>query len=130
MSMCVLGMSGELRKYGVAVNALWPRTGIDTAAMVMMPGGQNTSKYRKPEIMADAAYAILCQDSREYTGHFTIDDDVIKSQGISNLDVYSVVPGTKDFFPDFFIPDDFEFESPPKNVLKGRSFADRSSSKI
>eukprot|EP00158_Paraphelidium_tribonemae_P009076 Partr_v1_DN28761_c2_g1_i14_m62578 putative Hydroxysteroid dehydrogenase like 2 len=56
MSMCVLGMSGELRKYGVAVNALWPRTGIDTAAMVMMPGGQNTSKYRKPEIMADAAY--------------------------------------------------------------------------
>lgn len=119
MSMCVSGWAGEFRSDGIAVNALWPRTAIDTAAMQMIPGAEDTSKFRKVEIMADAAYAILCQDSKSYTGNFCIDDEVILSQGIKNLDVYSVVPGTKDFFPDFFIPDNYKFKLPPLKVLKG-----------
>lgn len=119
MSMCVLGMAGEFRKYGIAVNALWPRTAIDTAAMAMIPGADEmVSKLRKCEIMADAAYVVLNQDSKVYTGNFAIDDDVIRSQGISNLDVYSVVPGTTDFMPDFFIPDNHKTTPPPKKVLK------------
>lgn len=119
MSMCVLGMAGEFRKYGIAVNALWPRTAIDTAAMAMIPGAEEmSSQLRKCEIVADSAYVILNQDSKSYTGNFAIDDDVIRSQGIKDLDVYSVVPGTKNFMPDFFIPDNHKTNPPPKKVLK------------
>ena len=119
MSMCVLGLSGEYgQKYGIAVNALWPRTAIDTAAMAMVPGvADERSKLRRPEIMADAAFVILSQNSREYTGQFAIDDDVVKSQGVHDLDHYAVTPGTTDFFPDFFIPDHHEFQLPPRKVL-------------
>lgn len=118
MSFAVLGMAGEFKKYNIAVNALWPKTAIDTAAMAMIPGtaGAN-SKFRKSTIMADAAYAILCQGSREYTGNFTIDEDIVLSQGIKDLDIYANVPGTKDFFPDFFIPENYTFKHPPKKVL-------------
>jgi citronellol/citronellal dehydrogenase len=91
MSMCVLGMSEEFRKTGIAVNALWPRTGIDTAAC------------RTPEILADAAYVILNRPSKETTGNFFVDDEVLASVGVTELDKYSVVPGTKDFLLDFFL---------------------------
>lgn len=102
MSMCVLGMSEEFRRDGIAVNALWPRTAIDTAALAMIPG-VDLGTCRKPEILADAAYAILNRVSRECTGNFFIDDEVLAAEGITDLDSYSVVPGTTDFLTDFFL---------------------------
>jgi len=102
MSMCVLGMSEEFRKTGIAVNALWPRTAIDTAALQMIPG-IDTAACRTPEILADAAYVILNRVSKETTGNFFVDDEVLTSVGITDLDGYSVVPGTKDFLLDFFL---------------------------
>ncbi len=102
MSMCVLGMSEEFRREGIAVNALWPRTAIDTAALAMIPG-VDLGACRKPEILADAAYAILNRPSGQCTGNFFIDDEVLASEGVTDLDKYSVVPGTKDFLTDFFL---------------------------
>ena len=102
MSMCVLGMSEEFRKTGIAVNALWPRTAIDTAALQMIPG-IDTAACRTPEILADAAYVILNRVSKETTGNFFVDDEVLASVGVTDLDRYSVVPGTKDFLLDFFL---------------------------
>lgn len=102
MSMCVLGMSEEFRRDGIAVNALWPRTAIDTAALAMIPG-VDTAACRKPEILADAAYLILNRSSVECTGNFFVDDELLASAGITDLDHYSVVPGTTDFLPDFFL---------------------------
>jgi citronellol/citronellal dehydrogenase len=102
MSMCVLGMSAEFKRDAIAVNALWPRTAIDTAALQMIPG-VDTSLCRKPEILADAAYFILQRPSGECTGNFFVDDEVLASEGIMDLDSYSVVPGTKEFLPDFFL---------------------------
>jgi len=102
MSMCVLGMSEEFRKTGIAVNALWPRTAIDTAALQMIPG-IDTAACRTPEILADAAYVILNRVSEETTGNFFVDDEVLASVGITDLEGYSVVPGTKDFLLDFFL---------------------------
>ena len=103
MSMCVLGMAEELRSDGVAVNALWPKTAIATAAVQNLLGGDTTmTRCRKPEIMADAAYWILTQPSREYTGHFCIDEDVLRAAGVTDLDVYSNLPGAE-LLPDFFV---------------------------
>jgi citronellol/citronellal dehydrogenase len=102
MSMCVLGMSEEFRKTGIAVNALWPRTAIDTAALQMIPG-IDTAACRTPEILADAAYVILNRVSKETTGNFFVDDEVLASVGVTDLEGYSVVPGTKDFLLDFFL---------------------------
>ena len=102
MSMCVLGMSGEFKRDGIAVNALWPRTAIDTAALAMIPG-VDTAACRKPEILADAAHIILNRPAAECTGNFFVDDEVLASEGITDLDKYSVVPGTKDFLLDFFL---------------------------
>jgi citronellol/citronellal dehydrogenase len=102
MSMCVFGMSEEFRKTGIAVNALWPRTAIDTAALAMIPG-VDTAACRTPEILADAAYVILNRVSKETTGNFFVDDEVLASVGITDLDKYSVVPGTTDFLLDFFL---------------------------
>ena len=102
MSMCVLGMSEEFRRDGIAVNALWPRTAIDTAALAMIPG-VDLSTCRKPEIIADAAYVILNRVSKDHTGNFFVDDEVLASEGIMDLDKYSVVPGTTDFLTDFFL---------------------------
>ena len=93
MSMCVLGMSAELAATGIAVNALWPRTIIATAAVQNLLGGQQVvAQSRQPEIMADAAYAILTRDSRGCTGNFFIDEEVLRSEGISNFDSYAVTP--------------------------------------
>ncbi len=102
MSMCVLGMAEELKPDGIAVNALWPRTVIATAALNLIPMA-NPALGRKPEIMADAAHAILNRDAREYTGHFFIDDEVLAAAGVTNLDDYAVTPGNKKFLPDFFV---------------------------
>ena len=102
MSMCVLGMAEEFRKTGIAVNALWPRTAIDTAALQMIPG-VDTAACRTPEILSDAAYVILNRISKECTGNFFVDDEVLASVGITDLDKYSVVPGTTDFLLDFFL---------------------------
>jgi len=102
MSMCVLGMSEEFRKTGIAVNALWPRTAIDTAALQMIPG-IDTATCRTPEILADSAYVILNRASKDCTGNFFVDDEVLASVGVTDLEKYSVVPGTTDFLLDFFL---------------------------
>lgn len=102
MSMCVLGMSEEFRKEGIAVNALWPRTAIDTAALQMIPG-VDSAACRTPQIYADAAYVILNRNSKECTGNFFVDDEVLASVGITDLEKYSVVPGTTDFLLDAFL---------------------------
>ncbi len=102
MSMCVLGMSEEFRRDEVAVNALWPRTAIDTAALQMIPG-IDTAACRKPEILADAAYEILNRPSKDCTGNFFVDDEVLASIGVTDLGKYAVVPGTTDFLLDFFL---------------------------
>ena len=93
MSLAVLGMAEEFRPHGVAVNALWPRTVIATAAIAMIPGAQSqTARMRKPEIVADAAHAILVRDSR-CTGRFFIDEDVLREAGVTDFGRYAVVPG-------------------------------------
>lgn len=104
MSMCVLGMAGEFKRDGIAFNALWPRTTIATAAIQNLLGGDQAMKgSRKPDIMGDAAYAIFKQPSREVTGNFFIDDEVLaKFEGKTNLDEYAMVPGTP-LLPDFFV---------------------------
>jgi citronellol/citronellal dehydrogenase len=103
MSMCVLGMAEEFRDRGVAVNALWPKTAIATAAIENVVGGQEMMRScRKPEIMADAAYHIVTKPSRETTGHFFIDEDVLLREGIKDLSGYAVDPEAE-LFPDFFI---------------------------
>ena len=102
LSMCVLGMAEEFKRDGIAFNALWPRTAIDTAALAMIPG-IDTAACRTPEILADAAYIILNRPSKDATGNFYVDDEVLASEGITDLDKYAVVPGTKDFLLDFFL---------------------------
>ena len=103
MSMCVLGMAGEFKSAGIAVNALWPRTAIATAAVKNLLGGDAGIRgSRKPEIMADAAYAILTKPSRELTGKFLIDDEVLAAEGKTDLREYAVDP-TAELFPDFFV---------------------------
>jgi citronellol/citronellal dehydrogenase len=103
MSMCVLGMSGEYKSAGIAFNALWPRTTIATAAINNLLGGDQMMKAsRKPEIMGDAAYVIFNRPSRECTGNFFIDDDVLASAGKTDLSEYAVDPTAK-LMPDFFI---------------------------
>jgi citronellol/citronellal dehydrogenase len=102
MSMCVLGMAQEFKADGVAVNALWPRTVIATAALNVIAMA-DPKLGRTPEIMADAAYAILNRDSKSCTGNFFIDDEVLRAEGVTNLDKYAVTPGNRDFIPDFFV---------------------------
>ncbi len=103
MSLCVLGMAGEFAADGIAVNALWPRTAIATAAVANLLGGEDTLRgCRKPEIMADAAHWILTQPSRSYTGHFAVDDEILRGAGVTDLDGYAVHPG-EDLVPDFFV---------------------------
>jgi citronellol/citronellal dehydrogenase len=103
MSLCALGMAGEFRERGIAVNALWPRTTIATAAVQNLLGGDEiVRRSRKPEIMADAAHVILSKPSREFTGNFCIDDEVLESAGVTDLSCYAVDPSA-DLFADFFV---------------------------
>jgi citronellol/citronellal dehydrogenase len=102
MSECTLGHAGEFKPYGIGVNSLWPRTAIATAALQMIPG-VDIGRCRTPEILADAAYLVLASDAKTTTGNFFIDDELLAAHGITDLDRYSVTPGTRDFIPDFFV---------------------------
>jgi citronellol/citronellal dehydrogenase len=115
MSLCVLGLAEELKADGIAVNALWPRTTIATAAIANIVGGADMMRSsRKPEIMADAAYQVLTTPSRELTGQFLIDDTFLVSRGVANFDQYRVDPSV-DLTPDFFVP---EGSVPPQSLKK------------
>jgi len=106
MSMCVLGMAGEFKDEGIAVNALWPRTTIATAAVQNLLGGDSMVRMsRTPEIVADAAYAILNRSSRSCTGNFFIDEEVLREEGVTDFSQYKVDPECKDedLYPDFFV---------------------------
>ena len=106
MSMCVLGMAEELKGQKIAVNALWPRTVIATAAVQNLLGGDATVRgSRKPDIMADAAYAIFTRKSSDFTGHFCIDDEILRESGVTDLSSYSMTPGMSEseLLPDYFI---------------------------
>lgn len=103
MSLCVLGMAEELKDQGIAVNALWPRTAIATAAVINVLGGEDMAKQsRKPEIVGDAARAIFLRDSRSCTGNFFLDEDVLRAEGVQDFARYAVTPGAP-LFPDFFV---------------------------
>jgi citronellol/citronellal dehydrogenase len=102
MSMCTLGHASEFHPLGIAVNSLWPRTVIATAALQMIPG-LDARRARTPEILADAAWLILTSDARTVTGNFFIDDALLAEHGITDLDRYAVVPGTQDLIPDLFL---------------------------
>ncbi|MCX7585635.1 SDR family oxidoreductase [Phenylobacterium sp. 58.2.17] len=116
MSMCVLGMAEEFREDGIAFNALWPRTGIATAAIQFALAGEEGMKAcRTPEIMADAAHAIFEKPSREFTGNFLIDDSFLYGEGVRDFDKYRVDP-TARLMPDFFVP---ESSKPPPGVVVG-----------
>ncbi len=113
MSMCVLGLSAELKHAGVAVNALWPRTSIATAAIANLLGGEAMMRAsRTPEIMGDAAYVILTKPSREFTGQFCIDDKLLYASGVRDFDRYRV-DASVPLALDFFVPDD---DLPPPGV--------------
>lgn len=102
MSECTLGHAGEFRRHGIAVNSLWPRTAIATAALQMIPG-VDVGKCRTPEILADAAWYILTSDAKTTTGNFFIDDALLVQHGVTDFERYSVTPGNRDFIPDFFV---------------------------
>jgi citronellol/citronellal dehydrogenase len=122
MSLVVLGLAGELRPKGIAVNALWPRTIIATAAIKNLLGGEKRMRQtRKPDIMADAAYAVLTSPSREFTGHFLIDDTFLAERGVSDFEHYRVDP-TEPLAQDFFLPDDI---AAPPGVQTVETYGDR-----
>ncbi|XP_054003768.1 hydroxysteroid dehydrogenase-like protein 2 [Hylaeus anthracinus] len=106
MSMCALGMAEEFKDDGIAVNAVWPNTAIHTAAIEMLSGPSSKDYSRKPEIMADAVYALICRDSRSTTGQFFIDEEILKTEGITDFTEYACNPANKDnLMLDFFVED-------------------------
>jgi citronellol/citronellal dehydrogenase len=116
MSMCVLGMAEEFRGDGIAFNALWPRTGIATAAIQFALGGEAGMRHcRTPDIMADAAHAIFLKSARAFTGNFLIDDSFLYGEGVRDFEHYRIDP-TKPLMPDFFVPDE---PPPPPGVVIG-----------
>lgn len=116
MSLCVLGMAQEFAADGIAFNALWPRTGIATAAIQFALTGEEGLRHcRTPEIMADAAHAIFGKPSREFSGNFLIDDSFLYEQGVTDFTPYAVDP-TATLMPDFFVPED---SVPPPGVKIG-----------
>ena len=116
MSIIALGLSGELKDDGVAVNTLWPRTTIATAAVRNLLGGDTLMRMsRMPEIMGDAAHVILTQDSKTFTGRFLIDDTLLHAHGVRDFDKYRVDPSSE-LAPDFFVPDSMP---PPPGVTLG-----------
>jgi len=116
MSMCVLGMAEEFKADGIAFNALWPRTGIATAAIrFALAGDEGMRRCRTVEIMADAAHAIFEKKAREFSGNFLIDDSFLYAEGERDFDKYRVDP-TEPLMPDFFVPED---SLPPPGVKIG-----------
>ncbi len=121
MSLVVLGLAGELRPRGIAVNALWPRTIIATAAVQNLLGGDaRVSQARKPEIMADAAYLVFAQPARTFSGRFLIDDTFLAEHGVTDFDVYRV-DQRQPLARDFFVPDTI---LPPPQVQTVEIFGD------
>ncbi len=115
MSLVVLGLAGELRRKRIAVNALWPRTTIATAAIKNLLGGDAVMRAsRTPEILADAAHMIVLRDSKSFTGNFLIDDTFLYENGVRDFDPYRVDPSV-DLAPDFFVPDD---SKPPVSLKR------------
>ncbi|KMQ90499.1 hydroxysteroid dehydrogenase-like protein 2 protein [Lasius niger] len=115
MSMCVLGMAEEFKPDGIAVNAVWPKTAIYTAAMDMLTGSDSSNVCRKPEIMADAVYTLLCKDSKSITGQFLIDENILKNEGITDFTNYACNPANKDkLMMDFFLDDNNILDSQDK----------------
>ena len=113
MSLVALGLSGELRGRGIAVNALWPRTTIATAAVNNLLGGEALMRAsRKPDILADAAHLVFRQDAKSFTGRFLVDDTFLAENGVTDFDCYRVDP-TQALAIDFFVPDD---SRPPANM--------------
>jgi len=102
MSLCTLGHAEEFRPLGIAVNSLWPRTVIATAALQMIPG-VDPNQARTPQIVAEAAWWILTSDARAVSGNFFVDEELLASHGITDLDRYAVVPGTRDLIGDLFL---------------------------
>ena len=102
MSMCVLGMAAEFKERGIAVNGLWPRTLIATAALQAIPG-VDWKMGRRPDIMADAAHIVLSRPASHTTGQILIDDEVLASAGVTNLDHYAALAGNRAFLPDLFL---------------------------
>jgi citronellol/citronellal dehydrogenase len=116
MSMCVLGMAEEFKADGIAFNALWPRTGIATAAIKFaLAGDEGLRQCRTVEIMADAAHAVFVKPSREFTGNFLIDDNFLYAEGVRDFEHYRVDP-TRPLMPDFFVP---ASDPPPPGVKIG-----------
>ncbi|OUS24630.1 short chain dehydrogenase [Gammaproteobacteria bacterium 45_16_T64] len=105
MSLYALGWSKEFAEDGIAVNTLWPRVGVETPAAIVHGGDDLRSEFRKPSIMADAAFAIVSKDASTFTGNFCIDDSLLADEGVTDFEQYSVVPGSK-LVPDYYIPDD------------------------
>ncbi len=106
MSLVVLGLAGELRAKGIAVNALWPRTTIATAAIKNLLGGDKIMQSsRTPDIVADAAHVILTSDAKQHSGNFHIDDSLLAENGVTDFEPYRVDP-TVALSPDFFVPDE------------------------
>ena len=117
MSLCVLGLSAELKRDGIAVNALWPRTTIATAAIANLLGGDKLMRAsRKADILADAAHVILTKPSREFTGNFCIDDTLLWENGKREFDHYRIDP-SEDLAPDFFVPEDSKAPVPLKALV-------------
>lgn len=106
MSMCVLGMAEEFKQDGIAVNAMWPKTAIHTAAIEMLTGPDSSNHSRKPDIVADAVYALICKDSKSVTGQFFIDEDLLRAEGITDFKSYACNPENADnLLLDFFVDD-------------------------
>jgi citronellol/citronellal dehydrogenase len=118
MSMVALGLAGELRAQGIAVNALWPRTTIATAAIRNLLGGDEIiRRSRRPDILAEAAYRIFAKPAASFTGQFLIDDTFLAGEGVTDFEPYRVDPG-EPLAPDFFVPD--SIKAPPGVVVAPR----------
>ena len=115
MSLCVLGMAEEFRDRGIAVNALWPRTVIATAALRMLGGAADPKNCRHPAILADAAHQVLCSDASQTSGNFFIDEEVLRQAGVTDFDAYAVDP-REALLPDFFLEEAKALYSRPKDA--------------
>lgn len=131
MSMCALGMAEEFKEHGIAVNTVWPKTAIFTAAIEMLSGSEASNFSRKPEIMGDAVYALICKDSKSVTGQFLVDEDILKGEGITDFTKYACNPENKDkLMLDFFLEDNLGSGLENQITSKKMQSANKSEEKI